>query len=93
MSMNDSPILQITIESSFDGLPEKLSVAIDTIAINRLTLPDDLFDRQTPLQDTTLLNAINPLVIVPDTESTYIIIDGCKRYQHHKESKQPLYQF
>ena len=86
MSMNDSPILQINIESSFDGLPKKLSVAIDSIDISRLTLPDDLFDIQTPLPDTTLFNAINPPVIIPDAENTYTIIDGCKRYQHHKSN-------
>ncbi len=84
--MSGSNILQITIEHTFDELPAELSVSLEPVKIGQLVLPEDLYDTRQSFPETTVFNSINPLVVIPDSGTSYTIIDGCKRYTHAKKN-------
>jgi hypothetical protein len=88
--MNDSKTLQIRIESFFEELPGELSVSMERVRSDRLSVPPDLFEPGTLPPDAMVFNAVNPIIAIPDTDNSFTIIDGCKRYAHAKENNRPL---
>ena len=85
--MKDSEELQISTGNIFKELPENVSLSPKIIDITNLTLPQGLFDPETPLPEGDLLDSFLPVIVRPDN-NTFTIIDGCKRYLRHTKNKQ-----
>lgn len=61
-------------------LPKELSVSFDALDVNRLSVPEDLFDPEVPFNNSAVLSAITPLLVISSGNDSYEIIDGCKRF-------------
>ena len=83
--MKDSEELQISTGNIFKELPKKVSLLPEIIDINKLSLPQGLFDPEIPLPEENLLDSFLPLIVRPD-DNTFTIIDGCKRYLKYKKT-------
>src|SRR5271157_4451414 len=62
--------------------------ALTSAPIEKLALPEGLFDEKTPLHSGTVIDNILP-IIVTKTENShgYFIVDGCKRFLAFKKNK------
>ncbi len=85
--MNDSETLQIPIESLFEELPKELSCSVKHIDISKIAGPHSFCDPDTPLPEKATLEPFIPIIVQPDDNGNYTIIDGYKRYLSYCNGK------
>lgn len=86
--MKGSEELQISIGNIIKELPQKISLSFKVVNSNSLLFPKDLFDPEVPLPEEGLFDSFLPVIVRPDNNDSFTIIDGCKRYLRFKKGGQ-----
>ncbi len=84
--MSDSEKLQIHIKSLFEELPEALTCSVEPVNCSRIIEPRALFEPDAQAPELTDLEPFIPIIVVPDDNGTYSIVDGYKRYLFYRNS-------
>ena len=90
--MNITAKLPSAINEILNQLDPIPKIVYTSIALEKLELPEGLFDDKAPdLLETPVTNAMPILVAKTGQRDNYVIVDGCKRFQILKGNFAPSY--
>ena len=79
--MNGTKELLINTGNVFKELPDRISLCFEIVDIAALQLPQGLFDPEAAPSAPGFSDAFLPVIVFPDHNKAFTVIDGCKRYR------------